>query len=146
MRCTECQHENIPGALFCDECGAGLEQVAVEPGPAAAAGQPAGRMVLKAGGQVIPLPDKPEVILGREDPVSGVFPDVDLTPLGADEKGVSRRHARITRKDSGYRIEDLGSTNATAVNRNRLMPQEAVALKPGDEIRLGKMTMSFEAA
>jgi pSer/pThr/pTyr-binding forkhead associated (FHA) protein len=142
MRCGECQHENIPGALFCDECGAGLGQVAVEPGPP----PPAGQMVLKAAGQVIPLPDKAEVILGREDPVSGIFPDVDLTPLGADEKGVSRRHARITREDSGYRIEDLGSTNATAVNRNRLMPREAVALNPGDEIRLGKMAMSFEEA
>lgn len=142
MRCTECQHENIPGALFCDECGAGLEPVAAEAAAAASGGQ----MILKAAGQVIPLPDKPEVVLGREDPVSGVFPDVDLTALGGEEKGVSRRHARITREGSGYRIEDLGSTNATAVNRSRLKPREAVALKPGDEIRLGKMAMSFEAA
>ncbi len=139
MRCTECQQENIPGSLFCDECGAALEQAAAEAAPA-------GQMVLRANGQVIPLPDKPEVILGREDPVSGVFPDVDLTPLGGEEKGVSRRHARITREASGYTIEDLGSTNTTAVNRNRLKPREAVALKSGDEIRLGKMALSFEAA
>lgn len=143
MQCTECQHENIPGSLFCDECGAALEQAA---GVTAAMASPAGQMVLRANGQAIPLPEKPEVILGREDPVSGVFPDVDLTALGGEEKGVSRRHARIIRETSGYRIEDLGSTNTTAINRRRLKPREAVALTAGDEIRLGKMALTFEAA
>ena len=30
MKCTECQMENIEGALFCEECGAKLEAAAAD--------------------------------------------------------------------------------------------------------------------
>jgi len=81
--------------------------------------------------------------IGRLDPDSGVWPDIDLTQ---DDPGsqVSRRHARIFFTDDKYFIEDLGSTNGTFVNKGpRLaqgVPQE---LKSGDEIIMGRTFLSF---
>jgi hypothetical protein len=54
---------------------------------------------------------------------------------------VSRTHARITREGEIYLIEDLGSTNATFVNGNKInIPS---ALYNGDEIRFGD-TFTFQ--
>lgn len=51
-----------------------------------------------------------------------------------DNEEISRRHARLEREGDGYRIEDLGSSNGTFVNGERV--QEAVVAF-GDRIRLG---------
>ncbi len=143
MICQECKQENMTGALFCDECGAKLTS---EDAPVTAASESNLRIVLKESGQEIPLPDKSEIIMGREDPVSGIFPDVDFTPYGGDEGGVSRLHAKIVKEGDVYKIEDLGSTNATVVNKQRLSPHTPVALKTGDEVRFGKVAFEFKAA
>ena len=66
--------------------------------------------------------------MGREDPYTGVFPDVDLTPHGAEEGGVSRRHFKITFSGGQYLVEDLNSTNFTFVNNQRLAPGAPLAL------------------
>ncbi len=144
MICPECKQENMTGALFCDECGAKLK--AEEEPIAASAVSGNVKIVLKPSGEEISLPDKIEITMGREDPVSGIFPDVDFTPYGGDEGGVSRLHAKIVKEGDVYKIEDLGSTNATAVNKQRLSPHTPVMLKSGDEIRFGKVTFEFKAA
>jgi predicted component of type VI protein secretion system len=57
---------------------------------------------------------------------------------------VSRRHARLTLQASGYVIEDLGSTNGTFVDGQRLMGPHL--LRPGQTIMLGeKITLAYEA-
>jgi len=99
--------------------------------------------VILPGGVEIPLPDSDQVIVGREDPYSGIYPDVDLCPHGAEEGGVSRRHARIVRTGLRYTIEDLNSTNMTYVNRRQVQPGAPVDLHDGDEIRLGRVRMAF---
>jgi len=85
-----------------------------------------------------------ESTIGRWDADNGVFPDVDLDAYDADAK-VSRRHARIVRKEGGaYYIEDLGSTNGTYVNRGRrLLPGNSQLLKDGDEVIVGKTFLRF---
>lgn len=143
MICPECKQENMTGALFCDECGAKLTS---EESPVTAAAESNLKIVLKDSGQEVSLPDKAEIIMGREDPVSGIFPDVDFTPFGGDEGGVSRLHAKILKEGDVYKIEDLGSTNATVVNKQRLSPHTPVTLKTGDEIRFGKVAFEFKAA
>jgi hypothetical protein len=81
--------------------------------------------------------------IGRWDADNGIFPDVDLDPYDPDAK-VSRRHARITRRDNAYYIEDLGSTNGTFVNRGRrLLPGQPQVLSEGDEIIVGKTFLRF---
>ncbi len=47
---------------------------------------------------------------------------------------VSRHHARIDKRGAGFAIMDLGSTNGTYVNGNRVASS---ALSPGDVIKLG---------
>ncbi|MFN2119096.1 MAG: FHA domain-containing protein [Anaerolineales bacterium] len=49
---------------------------------------------------------------------------------------VSRKHARLTFQGGKYVIEDLGSTNGTFVNGQRLTGP--VVLKPGDLVALGE--------
>lgn len=58
---------------------------------------------------------------------------------------VSRRHARLQFQGGKYVIEDVGSTNGTHVNGQRIM--SAYVLKPGDVVSFGEgIVLSFEAA
>ena len=143
MKCKECQTENIEGALFCEECGAKLEAgIEVNAGPVES-----GVLVFTSlDGKTVDIPAKNEVVIGREDPVSEIFPDVDLTGLGGLEKGVSRKHAVIHRVGAECTVEDMDSTNGTYVNRKRIQPHMPQAIKPGDEVRFGKLALSVKAA
>ena len=82
-----------------------------------------------------------EVTIGRLDLVSASFPDVDLTTDDALDKGVSRRHAKITQRGREVFIEDLGSMNGTFVNRKKLTPYLPEALRNGDQLQLGKLML-----
>jgi hypothetical protein len=56
---------------------------------------------------------------------------------------VSRKHARLTMQSGGYVIEDLGSTNGTFVNNQRLIGPHM--LRPGETIMLGeKIGLEYE--
>ncbi|NDJ62500.1 MAG: FHA domain-containing protein [Chloroflexi bacterium] len=87
------------------------------------------------------LPAETETILGRRDGASVRLPDLDLTPYGALEKGVSRIHASIQRKDDTLMLVDMGSSNGTHLNGQRLVAEQPRVLRDGDEIRLGKLTV-----
>ena len=145
MKCNECQMDNIEGALFCEECGAKLEGQA---GLIASAEETdnAQLVLTSAEGNRLEIPAKDEVIVGREDPISDIFPDLDLTDLGGMDKGVSRKHAVIHRSGSDYTVEDMGSTNGTFVNKKKIAPYAPQAIKPGDEVRFGKLALSVQAA
>jgi pSer/pThr/pTyr-binding forkhead associated (FHA) protein len=102
------------------------------------------RLVVAASGAEIPLPPVAEILIGREDPVSGIFPEVELTPHGGEEGGVSRRHARLIVEGGNYFIEDLDSTNFTFVNKQKVTPKVRQPLKNGDEIRCGRVTLILQ--
>jgi pSer/pThr/pTyr-binding forkhead associated (FHA) protein len=76
---------------------------------------------------------KNEVTIGRE-------PTNDIV---INEAEVSRKHARLVFQNEMYTLEDLGSTNGTFVNDQRLTsPQE---LQPGDSILLGEnVSITYE--
>ena len=61
-----------------------------------------------------------------------------------DAEGVSRLHARITRQEEGYFIEDLNSTNGTFKNGLRMQPYEKRRLEKDDELRFGKVEYIFQ--
>ena len=170
--CSNCQHVNIAGSAFCENCGAQLtqasraprtpqqstwQQPAVVPASKATSVQSPvspqppqdsvqGRLVIQETQVSLPIPvGKQEIILGREDPVSGIFPDIDLDPYGGHEAGVGRRHARLIIKSGQVYLEDLDSVNGTAVNRQRIPAHQSVPLKTGDEVRLGKMALMYFA-
>jgi len=54
---------------------------------------------------------------------------------------VSRRHARLSLVGDTLRIEDLGSTNGTAVDGKPVRPGFPVAAEPGSTIRLGDVKL-----
>jgi FHA domain/Double zinc ribbon len=92
----------------------------------------------------IQIPNKPELIVGRSDPQSNSYPDVDLGPYGGLDLGVSRRHFRITRNGDHFYLEDLQAMNGSVVNGQRIPPYTLHPLRNGDRITLGKMELLFE--
>ncbi len=101
-------------------------------------------LVVQASGVILALPkDQTEILIGRQDPVSGIFPEIDLTDHGGDEGGVSRKHARIAYQDGQFTLEDLNSANGTRVNGVRLPFGELSLITNGDEIRLGRVLLVF---
>ncbi|MFL7891982.1 MAG: FHA domain-containing protein [Anaerolineales bacterium] len=76
-------------------------------------------------GKTYPL-EEDEILIGREPG----------STLQIDSPGVSRKHARLTFQTNQYLIEDLGSSNGTFVNGERI--SKPWRLKNGDMIRLGK--------
>jgi FHA domain len=112
-----------------------------EPAPsaAAAASARAKLQVVRGGrkGQEFPLEDGNNLV-GRWDPETGSFPEVDLDQDDPEAK-ISRKHALIRFEIGKITVEDIGSLNGTYVNRQpRLMPGNPVELKSGDEIIIGK--------
>ncbi len=102
------------------------------------------RLVIEEGGQELPLPaGKAEIIIGREDPISGIFPEIDLTPFGGETGGVSRQHARINRGNGQWTITDLNSTNYTRVDGNKLDPSLPAPIKDGSRIQFGRIAATF---
>ena len=83
-------------------------------------------------------------LLGRTDPLSNIFPEVDLSRFDPNTK-VSRRHARIWREGDNFMVEDLGSVNGTTINDiiKRLEPRQPRPLDSGDRIKLGETTLHF---
>jgi hypothetical protein len=71
--------------------------------------------------------DQPVITLGRGK-------DNDIVLL---EHGVSRQHARIQQTPQGWMLTDLGSTNGTSVNQQRIPAYEAHLLHPGDRVAIG---------
>ena len=157
--CPACGAHVTPGMSFCEFCGAALVMPTVST-PAAPVSTPAQAatparpvtgtaaspvLIVAETGQALPLTPGTEVLVGREDPYSNVYPDIDLTPYGAEEKGVSRRHFKLTLAEGQYVILDLGSTNYTWVNQQRLQPNVPVSLNNGDEIRAGRLKLVFQS-
>ena len=91
--------------------------------------------------------EKNENLLGRRDPQSNIFPEIDLSKFDPQTK-ISRRHARIWREGGSFMIEDLGSSNGTiliaaASDSVRLTPRQPHELASGDRLRLGDTTLHF---
>ena len=142
--CPACGEEVEEGDAFCSSCGYALQAPALAAVPVAAPAGP--RLVVSASGAEIPLPAGDELFIGREDPISGIYPEVDLTPHGGEDGGVSRRHARIIIEGGNYFVEDLDSTNFTFVNKQKLAPKTRQQVNDGDEIRCGRVAMVLKVA
>jgi serine/threonine protein kinase len=91
--------------------------------------------------------EKDSVLVGRRDPLSHIYPDIDLTKYDPQTK-ISRRHARIWREGGKFMIEDLGSSNGTVLIKitnevMRLLPKQPKLLSSGDKIKLGDTILRF---
>jgi predicted component of type VI protein secretion system len=94
------------------------------------------RMIVRSGpnpGTVFDL-TKEVTLIGRDVTNEIVVGDAE----------VSRQHARLTRTPGGYVLEDLGSTNGSFVNGERLMAPRV--LNPGDLVAFGEtVSLMFDA-
>ena len=63
--------------------------------------------------------------------------------LYLDDDSVSRMHARVLKDQDQYFLEDENSTNGTYCAKVRLQPYERKKLEPGDEVRIGNVTLFF---
>jgi pSer/pThr/pTyr-binding forkhead associated (FHA) protein len=93
------------------------------------------------GVEPIEINPVPEIIFGRHDRVSGTTPEVDLTPYAGYRMGVSRAHAKVRAEAGKLYLLDMGSSNGTFLNGQRLAPNQPYILHDGDEVRLGQMVM-----
>ncbi len=121
----------------------GTQGVPVGQGAQESQGSGVARLVVISTGAELPLPDQEEITVGREDPSSGIFPDVDLTPYGGEEGGVSRRHARLLHVGDDYFAEDLQSTNYTKIDGQRLPAHVREKLEDGARLDFGRIALIF---
>ncbi len=75
-----------------------------------------------------------EIITGRDPKCALVL----------EERQASRRHAKLSPGDGGILIEDLGSTNGTVVNGEKITG--AVLVKPGEHMSIGELLFIVESA
>jgi len=102
------------------------------------------RMVHTKSGMEFPLAAGPETTVGRKDPVTGIYPDIDLTPVDG-QRSISRRHAKVYRRGAKYfASEEIGTMNGTYVNGERLETGVPAEIKPGDEVRFGMVVTIFQ--
>jgi hypothetical protein len=126
-------HWNPSGSKFCSICGEPImkEQILLSPYA----------LVEKDSGELISLPVSDEkltkIIVGRKS--VDFTPDVDLS-LFPSSATVSRKHAVliIDSESRSVSIQDLGSTNGTYINGERLDPAKTYKLNPGDVVSFSK--------
>jgi hypothetical protein len=125
-----------------------IEESGIKDTGSGAAPDPNARLVEISSGitfPTFPLADSRDTTVGRIDPVTGIHPDVDLTPVDG-KRSISRRHARIRRRSDGSYgvIEDVGTMNGTFVNGVRLVAGRLVPVVSGDSVVFGTIQCRFE--
>src|SRR5690606_33640363 len=139
MICPECGHRNREGALLCENCSHDIYDLLIEQVSTKQIGQspttelrltePASSrpllLYLKDGTAPISIERLNHMVLGRnniEDKDDVV--EIDLTPFGAHDLGVSRKHARIDARKEPPMLVDLESANGTFINGQKLPANE----------------------
>ena len=104
---------------------------AAPPAPAAPPGPTSVLVYAKGEG-------KPRSVKVAASMVMGRAPECELL---LDDTYVSQQHARLFGKNGSWYVEDLGSTNGTFVNEQRLAAPAMV--QPGDRIRVGQTVLEL---
>lgn len=166
IKCTFCGTSHVPNTVFCSECGAYLlreEGVSTDPLEIGETGWTGERTkeaespplvkdvepsiirlkIAETGREIQFKLDRP-LHLGRLDPTNETFPEIDLSNDKGVEKGVSRRHAQILKRDENVVVEDTGSINGTFLNGKRLAPHLPEILDHGAQLQLGKLLIKVE--
>lgn len=158
--CDVCRHENKEGEVHCARCGAPLVDVTAAQATRSLGdtdfeeGMPKWGSARFNGAMNLVLTvldsdliytfnadDVSELVIGRLNTDTGERPAIDLTAADAMEKGVSRRHALIVRRDGALHVMDCGSANGTYLNGQKLVAHQPRILRDGDDVRLGHLVV-----
>ncbi|MDO8684143.1 MAG: FHA domain-containing protein [Armatimonadota bacterium] len=132
ITCPVCKTENPPGDQYCMDCGFLLSSTPVE--VEMPSEEAPGKLIETASGREFALH------LG-ENSVGRQSSDVLIT-----DGSVSRSHAKLTLADGKLMVEDLGSSNGTFVNGQKVEPGEQVEAANGAEIKFGGCAMKVDLA
>ena len=129
VQCPVCKTFNPVGVMFCVDCGLIFDRAL----PADAFGAPAVQvpMLVEQSGREHPLRPGATTI-GREG-------DISLM-----DSRISRRHAQITNTNGTLTLEDLGSSNGTSVNGQKLAVGEKVTLAGGEKISFAGLEVAVQ--
>ena len=161
--CPNCHNKELPGAYFCSECGTQLLSLefmntrminkpveglrGLDLGSSSFPTRkvlqklkdPSISLHLVESGKVIHLSDKKDFTLGRAVEGQSILPDVDLTEYEAFSQGVSRMHVSLRIMNGEVYVMDLGSSNGTKINGQKIVPHVEYSISHGDLVTLGRL-------
>jgi pSer/pThr/pTyr-binding forkhead associated (FHA) protein len=99
--------------------------------------------LIHSSGMEFALSRGSETTIGRKDAVTGIYPDIDLSPLDS-QHSVTRRHAKIYRRGSRFFLgEEIGTMNATFLNGAQVETGVPAEINAGDKLRFGVVELQF---
>jgi serine/threonine-protein kinase len=156
--CGFCGEKIFVSDVFCPYCGAKQAVAEQQPVPrqVVSFAQPSqqaqtlARVTVLGTGELNPPTyrlEKLSNVVGRRDPQTNIFPEVDLSKFDPQTK-ISRRHARIWKEGETFLVEDLGSSNGTVVVSSmneaiRLLPHQPQILVHNSKLVVGDTTLHF---
>lgn len=163
--CPNCHSREYLGTLFCSQCGAQLVSTGrlnpedittfvtgnaayreAEPeiaAPVAMELESGVAIRLLDGSETVHVADRNEFTIGRVSEGQPILPDVDLSPFEAYSQGVSRLHVSVKIVNGVVFVTDLGSSNGTRINGQKLSSHVEYPLNPGDVMALGKLRLQI---
>ena len=170
IQCPECRNMIPDDSAFCDQCGKELKWCPVCKRPKRGTECPVcasdlipGRKYLAGGAAVeqnpaaVPSTDQSKPVQASAGPTRlvGNGWSLPLQPGGFGRRGgmwpelascqyVSGSHGEISRGSDGWILVDIGSTNGTFVNGQRLESGRGFPLKKGDRVRIATLDFTVE--
>lgn len=155
--CPHCQHKNPVDAVLCVKCQLRMDVQPdtvniVDTGNRPSIFNPGSRHlgtklflhIIDGESIEVDLQPNQQYVLGRLNTRTGERTAIDLTDHKAEEKGVSRSHARFDFTDDRLWVYDLNSANHTYINNQIVGDKQPRLVRDGDEIRLGGMVMKVQ--
>jgi hypothetical protein len=160
MICPYCNKFNDPELILCEYCGRPLnnlselnriqtQNLTPRPGTGPLNYPRAGTGFLHNSSFVtldfvdanrkVYLKTEGHIVLGRPDKEKNWTPSLDLTPFGAAEKGVSRKHVDLFFEADQVFVLELGSANGTRLNGVNVQTGAARPVRHGDLLQLGNL-------
>ncbi len=155
MPCPSCGTPNPQESKYCYACGVLLsggqmgktsQLMDEEYEDASTFGPLSTLMILAKGYEHNPLRlqiQNKTLVIGRAEDSGAGQVQIDLSPYGARDMGVSRQHAMLQRSEKSITLVDRGSVNHTFINGERLHSNEVRVVRDGDEIRFGRLVTRF---
>lgn len=134
--CSQCGHPTYIGSIFCENCGENLIESNKE--MSLSNTEPnANVLYLVIDREKLVFRPPFSAILGRAPSQQSGEVSVDLSKYSRSEHGISRRHLAVFSEESKFFIRDLGSTNGSWKNLDKIIVGINTEICDGDQIRLG---------